>query len=419
MQFPLDNGIFHTYFLCNMNPATARSARTVDSFPSPDLGFRDGEREVCGSLDKRLLRLHRAETPATLWRAAESLALAITGSSAAMMTLNVIHFRPQHVWSTGNFHKRMRPETFLSLMTNPLVEEYFTRFPGDPVFAASRLYPNREAWLNSPFATNHLRPDGFGDMCAVAVQVDGKPRASLAVMRPADAPAFTETEFGRMRWLLPHFETACERVLQHAWNQAARIEMETRFGEFFNPGLLLDWNFRVMFCNKSAWTRLTDWGGSRAQNTRRGETCENLPPPLQETLTALRDEIESRLQRYEKLPPEESRTLPHPDLPGQQIVITALLRPMTLRGLPMFHLDFTETPADSRTVDPWQQLALKLTPAEMQILHLVCDGLTNTGISERLGKSLQTVKTQLSSVYRKAGVHGRAQLLALRPANGG
>jgi DNA-binding NarL/FixJ family response regulator len=54
------------------------------------------------------------------------------------------------------------------------------------------------------------------------------------------------------------------------------------------------------------------------------------------------------------------------------------------------------------------QPAEQLTEREVELLHLVADGLTNDEIAEQLTLSARTVERHLSNVYRKLGVSGRA-----------
>jgi DNA-binding CsgD family transcriptional regulator len=56
---------------------------------------------------------------------------------------------------------------------------------------------------------------------------------------------------------------------------------------------------------------------------------------------------------------------------------------------------------------------VKLTPAEGDVVALVARGLSNREVAASLGKSEPTVKSQLSSVYRKLGLRRRLQLIAL------
>jgi DNA-binding NarL/FixJ family response regulator len=57
-------------------------------------------------------------------------------------------------------------------------------------------------------------------------------------------------------------------------------------------------------------------------------------------------------------------------------------------------------------------LFYQLTRAERDIVELLLTGRSNKEIAFSLGKSVRTVKTQLTSVYKKCEVRGRSQLLA-------
>ena len=52
-----------------------------------------------------------------------------------------------------------------------------------------------------------------------------------------------------------------------------------------------------------------------------------------------------------------------------------------------------------------------LTPAEAALLELVAEGLDNRAIAERLGKSVKTVRNQLSVIFSKLGVQSRSQAI--------
>lgn len=54
-----------------------------------------------------------------------------------------------------------------------------------------------------------------------------------------------------------------------------------------------------------------------------------------------------------------------------------------------------------------------LTPAEIIILGLVAEGLSNRAIATKLDKSEKTVRNQLSIVFAKLGVHNRAQAMVI------
>lgn len=54
----------------------------------------------------------------------------------------------------------------------------------------------------------------------------------------------------------------------------------------------------------------------------------------------------------------------------------------------------------------------RLTRSERDIVELVCEGLTNTQIAERLGVSPRTIQGHLLKVFRKFAVSTRAELVA-------
>lgn len=53
-----------------------------------------------------------------------------------------------------------------------------------------------------------------------------------------------------------------------------------------------------------------------------------------------------------------------------------------------------------------------LSHRENQVLALVCEGLTNAGIAERLFLAESTVKSHLSSIFTKFGVRSRKEVVA-------
>jgi DNA-binding NarL/FixJ family response regulator len=61
----------------------------------------------------------------------------------------------------------------------------------------------------------------------------------------------------------------------------------------------------------------------------------------------------------------------------------------------------------------------ELTPAERQVALAVLAGLSNADIARMRGSSPRTVANQLAALFRKLGVHSRAELAArVRPPVG-
>ena len=59
-----------------------------------------------------------------------------------------------------------------------------------------------------------------------------------------------------------------------------------------------------------------------------------------------------------------------------------------------------------------------LTTRELEVLHLIVQGVRNSEIAHRLCISIKTVETHLTSLYGKLGVQSRAEVIALAQRQG-
>jgi DNA-binding NarL/FixJ family response regulator len=53
---------------------------------------------------------------------------------------------------------------------------------------------------------------------------------------------------------------------------------------------------------------------------------------------------------------------------------------------------------------------LELTPSERRVAELAAEGLTNRDVAGKLFVSTKTVEANLTHIYRKLGIHSRAEL---------
>lgn len=73
---------------------------------------------------------------------------------------------------------------------------------------------------------------------------------------------------------------------------------------------------------------------------------------------------------------------------------------------------FLSKPGVSQLGDPYRILA-SLSPSQIRILKGLQQGLRNKQIAYEMGVTENTVRTYLSGVYRRLGVHSRTQVLVL------
>ncbi|HTN36416.1 MAG TPA: response regulator transcription factor [Arachidicoccus sp.] len=57
------------------------------------------------------------------------------------------------------------------------------------------------------------------------------------------------------------------------------------------------------------------------------------------------------------------------------------------------------------------RLQQPLTPREEQVLHAIEEGLSNQSIAERLGLSMETIKTHVKKIYQKLEVNNRLDIV--------
>lgn len=59
-----------------------------------------------------------------------------------------------------------------------------------------------------------------------------------------------------------------------------------------------------------------------------------------------------------------------------------------------------------------------LSPRELEVLQLICDGLSNRAIAEKLGLSVNTIAVHRANIMRALGVHKTAELVMYAIQNG-
>lgn len=74
-------------------------------------------------------------------------------------------------------------------------------------------------------------------------------------------------------------------------------------------------------------------------------------------------------------------------------------------------------PAVVRSASPARERT-RLTPRELEVLRLICDGLSNRAIAERLKLSANTVAVHRANIMSTLGIHKTAELVVYAIQNG-
>jgi DNA-binding NarL/FixJ family response regulator len=67
---------------------------------------------------------------------------------------------------------------------------------------------------------------------------------------------------------------------------------------------------------------------------------------------------------------------------------------------------------ETQRLKPQKRDGSELTPRELQVLHLVADGLSNEALARKLNISLNTSKRHLQSIFLRLGVSTRSEAVA-------
>ena len=245
--------------------------------------------------------------------------------------------------------------------------------------------------------------------CGSMFTYDGSACQCLTVRRPKRAGRFSKTHVSLVSSLIPHIKRALRLHYQLTDLRAAAETVRSAIDAVSTAIILFDSAGRVLHANPSAQRILASGDGLiikngriLAQSNRESLTVQHLintdlAPNCQSTENEIGTAV---VHRREGLPLE--------------VLVTPLKSDRVLSG--------KHTAAAMFVVDPDQRVRpatelleqlFSLTPAEARVAALLSDGTPVGEISETLGVSRNTLKTQISCVYGKIGINRQSQLVRL------
>ncbi len=219
-------------------------------------------------------------------------------------------------------------------------------------------------------------------------------------------------DIGHLRALHQHLAAALQRIQDKTKDDALRSALAALLQRTGHPFLVLDWEARVLFATSAARAIQSVW-----PKKSRAETGNDQPAS---DILAF---IESRKKRWHANPSRYAllhRRIWIHECPSRKhwkaklsLLPCRVHHPHAMRFLVEFAVSGDNSAIENRrSADrkPKPSHPL-LNPAEIALLSTF-SGETNRELARRVGKSIHTVKRQLSSIYRKTGVTNRYELLA-------
>jgi DNA-binding CsgD family transcriptional regulator len=293
---------------------------------------------------------------------------------------------------------------------NPLMQRAM------PVLASGQVFPGQafvadDEFVRSEYYNGFLKPAGVKHTFGACLFRESTLVSMLSVVKPADAPPFSNEELQPARLLVPHLQRAIAlaRRLNH-------LELERTAGwqalDLVSFGVVvLDSRGRPLFVNQAADDILTANDGLRlgtqgleVEQRSEAETLRRLIAESAATATSLGVAPGGGLR--------VSRRSGH--RPYSLLVAPLRLPRLPFCAEPPAVIVFLADP-ESRDDPPEAMLSrlYRLTPAEARLAGLVVQGHTPAEASELLGVSIATVRTQLASIFAKTETSRQSELVRL------
>jgi DNA-binding CsgD family transcriptional regulator len=235
---------------------------------------------------------------------------------------------------------------------------------------------------------------------SMVLRSGAKVLGAVSIFRPRSKSAFSSREKAKAHLLVPYLlEILQKELLLSQIKDRSEILESISFDLDHKGVVLLDDSFEPLFVDEKATRILSSLSpGEEAQGASRLYLPEEIPRECEKLkMSADYSEDSSR----------HSACLELEQVEGQVSVLVRLIKRQNRSLIFLIHLE----PKDS--AEHWKQNLDRfgLTRREREVAYLVCKGLKNNEISDRLFISAHTVENHLRSIYWKLGVCNRTSLV--------
>jgi DNA-binding CsgD family transcriptional regulator len=225
----------------------------------------------------------------------------------------------------------------------------------------------------------------------------------LAPHRGPQMPDISATEMTTVQALYPHIDTAYRRLSRLQSATCIRRGLEDFVSMLPLPTILLDWQLAPLYHNGAARRAAALWSGTDPQLKLTSREFKT-PPDLLAVLEQMQITNAASSVTFRE------RIVVHPRVPGLQVHLSVRDLRSAHHEKPSFIIRF-ETNGLSQ--DGKLATLTRLSPRERELALMVSEGKSNQEIADALGRRLNTVKSELHSVFTKLEIPSRARLMAL------
>jgi DNA-binding CsgD family transcriptional regulator len=368
---------------------------------------------------QHLLQLHASTDVTQFWAALRVLLGEAAQHDALIVYLNFFDFasswKAAKILSTANasrptawFERRRQVD-----MTPQFVLAQHVKLK---LYRLSDVIPDSRQLQQTAFFQDYLQPGGWHHL-AVALFWDGANVCSQIALRRTESQGdFSEDEFKLLQELHPHIETVHNRLIAQEEERVRRQWLE-EFSDHLPFALLfLNLEFKPVYVNREGMEQSAMWNfGPQEARAYRCRDVFRVPNEILSACAELKERWLGRRSSSASPPPTHlSIRRLHPKYPELVANLTLQTETPSSAAKPGFvvYLSRLVDNSEAGSSLPIHSMLGKLTTAEREIVRLLLAGHSNEEISDQLRKSVNTVKGQLTHVYKKLGVASRSRLLA-------
>ncbi|MBP1750671.1 MAG: hypothetical protein H6Q52_3210 [Deltaproteobacteria bacterium] len=267
------------------------------------------------------------------------------------------------------------------------------------VYTTEQIIPFNEL-ERTAYYNEFLKPQSIHSQIVLYLRNCNRLFGVIALFRPRTVPLFGEDDKEIARMLIPHLTAALEKsIVLHNVSEKDDIIESIAYAAGCNGVLILNEAMEIMYINARAEAVF-----SEMQNSMPAWPEHDLLPPVlyNEGLSFMK----SAQSRGGVPKSRQVRvSIPH----SASVPVSLGMRIINVTGGRRWLLISTETEQD-RSACQQRLKEFGLTRRELQVVDLICQGLSNGEIADRLCISEYTVENHLRSIYPKMDVRNRTAL---------
>lgn len=312
------------------------------------------------------------------------------------------------------FHRQCGPGALLPWTMRQAVTPtpgFLRENAGVRLFRLREMLPSESALLKSDYYREVMRQEGWRSLVCLAFWDQGAPFFMLVLRRTVGQPEFDPGELPLLQSLYRHLEVSLRRIRAAEKENVTGRTLAKLAISSSEPLLLADWDGRLIYHNAAGREAVQRWSlGVLETRLHAPDYHIGLPPELVAACQRLREEWKFSTRAPQRIGSKGLLINSALVLGGQAEVQLVASRELVI-ARPLICLRFLHPKTSTR--DP--ALSAKelscLSRAELTVAETVAAGMSNKAAAARLGKSVRTLKAQLTQVYHKLGIEGRSQLI--------